>query len=467
MASISIVGSGISGMAAALYLTKAGHAVTVFERDDASLPPSAEQSFEWERRGAPQIRHSHAMLAKLRCLLQQDHPDVLERLLAQGATEMKLYEDMPLVNGESVLEEADYEIVLLACRRSTLEYVMRSVLSENALVTFRAGEEVTNLMRDESNGAVCGLELSSGNQHSADIVIAADGRRSSVPRWLDNLSIERPEDIEEPAGIVYFSRFYRLNPGADFPSTRLIANDLGFLFYAAFCGDNGYFSFALSANDDDQELKEALKDPKRYEAIAAQIPELEPWLACGSAVSEIAPMAGLINRRREFVTNGKPVLTGLHVIGDALICTNPAYGRGLTMAVWQAKLLSEAITDNISDAQQQSIRFSESLEVDLAPWFDIALMMDGARRAERERLRDSGDNVAAPDNPMKALADAANADPEIWRTFWRAMNLLAPPSDIMAETFIEKVVLVSSQLPQGDTVEQPINFPTRHDLLNV
>ena len=75
---VTIVGGGIAGLALALDLGRKGHRVTVLERDDTPMPETADEAFDWDRRGAPQVRHSHALLARLRNLLRDNHPDVLE-----------------------------------------------------------------------------------------------------------------------------------------------------------------------------------------------------------------------------------------------------------------------------------------------------------------------------------------------------------------------------------------------------
>src|SRR5580765_4789544 len=109
---VVVIGAGVGGLGSALALSRQGHDVTVLERDRTPMPHNPDEAFEWDRRGAPQVRHSHALLARLRNLLRDRYPDVLASLLEAGATEL------PFVEG-------DDDLVLLACRRTTFEWVLR------------------------------------------------------------------------------------------------------------------------------------------------------------------------------------------------------------------------------------------------------------------------------------------------------------------------------------------------------
>ena len=66
-----VIGAGVTGLATALELSKAGHDVTIIERDQTPMPKTHDEAFDWDRRGAPQVRHSHALLGRLHniCLL--------------------------------------------------------------------------------------------------------------------------------------------------------------------------------------------------------------------------------------------------------------------------------------------------------------------------------------------------------------------------------------------------------------
>ena len=54
MARILVLGGGMCGLSAGMMFTRDGHEVTVFERDAAVVPESAEEAWEqWTRSAAP------------------------------------------------------------------------------------------------------------------------------------------------------------------------------------------------------------------------------------------------------------------------------------------------------------------------------------------------------------------------------------------------------------------------------
>ena len=149
MARIAVIGAGIGGLGVALCAGRAGHQVVLVERDDTPLPADPHGAFDWDRRGAPQVRHSHAFLARLRNLLRDRHPDVLEQLFAAGATPMDFISMLPEGMDRSPLP-GDEDLVALACRRTTFEWVLRRVVTEGVgddrpVAELRHGRVVTAL----------------------------------------------------------------------------------------------------------------------------------------------------------------------------------------------------------------------------------------------------------------------------------------------------------------------------------
>jgi len=66
-------------------LARAGHDVTVLERDPQPLPPDVDCAATWDRPTVPQTQHTQSVLALGRLILARKLPDVLDDLLAAGA----------------------------------------------------------------------------------------------------------------------------------------------------------------------------------------------------------------------------------------------------------------------------------------------------------------------------------------------------------------------------------------------
>src|SRR5512132_1208867 len=73
-----VLGASMGGLATARVLADAYEHVTVLDRD--TLPPSTGQ-----RRGVPQGRHAHGLLARGREVLEELFPGLTDDLVAEGA----------------------------------------------------------------------------------------------------------------------------------------------------------------------------------------------------------------------------------------------------------------------------------------------------------------------------------------------------------------------------------------------
>ncbi len=81
--------------------------------------------------------------------LARNEPDVLEALLAAGATEMRFGDNLPPTMTNFVREPGDDELVMLACRRTTFEWVLRRMALDEGNVTFEGGRAVVGLVASE------------------------------------------------------------------------------------------------------------------------------------------------------------------------------------------------------------------------------------------------------------------------------------------------------------------------------
>ena len=89
-AEVCVIGAGMAGLACALFLARAGHLVTLVERDAAPRPAYADAALTaWSRPGVPQWGNGHAFHGLSRRVLSESAPDILEALAAAGAGERR------------------------------------------------------------------------------------------------------------------------------------------------------------------------------------------------------------------------------------------------------------------------------------------------------------------------------------------------------------------------------------------
>jgi 2-polyprenyl-6-methoxyphenol hydroxylase-like FAD-dependent oxidoreductase len=444
---VTVTGGGVAGLASALDLARRGHRVTVLERDDTPMPATADEAFDWDRRGAPQVRHSHAFLARLRNLLRDNHPDVLEALLAEGASEMRIGDMLPETMESFGHEPGDDELVMIACRRTTFEWVLRRATMAEAGVTFRTGTAVTGLVADDEEDGipvVTAVRLADGSIVESDLMVAATGRRSATPEWLAEIGAPEVTETIEDTGIVYASRFYRLRPDAEVPPrTGPIGGDLGYVKYGTFVGDNRTFSVTLAVPSQDDELRRRLSDPETFDAAARSLTATAPWLD-GRAVPlmpDVHMMARLLNKWSEYVVDSEPVAIGVVPIGDAAVCTNPLYGRGCSIAYWSAHLLTLAIDQHPNDLRRIALAYDEALRAEIHPWYRASVEQDREARRVAAAMLVGEDPYADASDPRTitrsilkdGLARALRVDPVVLRGFFRNLNLLTPPDALLTD----------------------------------
>jgi 2-polyprenyl-6-methoxyphenol hydroxylase-like FAD-dependent oxidoreductase len=437
---IVIVGGGVAGLGAALTLSRQGHHVEVVERDDTPIGRHPDEAFAADRHGAPQVRHSHAFLARLRNLLRDHHPDVLAALLEAGATELRLGDDLPPTMTGFVSEPDDEDLVMLACRRTTFEWVLRKTVLSEGRVRFTTAA-ASGLLGHGTH--ISGITLADGATRPADITVIAGGRRSDLPSWFSRLGIDMPETVDD-TGIVYFSRFYRLNDGQAFPPRAgTQGGDLGYVKFGVFVGDNRTFSITLACSSDDAILRKMLGTVDGFHRVVSTMAVPAPWIdpALASAITDINVMAGLLNRERRMVIDGEPIATGIHAVGDVLLCTNPLYGRGCSTSFWTAHLLGEAIAAHRDDPRLQALTYAALVKQHVRPWYSSSVQQDASARKVAANVL-AGRPTDDPDEPSALLRavfrdglfPAIRTEPAVLRAFFRTFNLLDRPDALMTNT---------------------------------
>ncbi len=461
---IIVVGGGIAGLGTALACARDGHEVTVFERDDTPMPPDPDAAFAWQRTGAPQVRHSHAFLARLRNLLHDRAPDVLDALFAAGASEIEFTANLPETLSDRSHRDGDEELVALACRRTTFEWVLRRLALGEPGVTL--GHGVAATMLDARPGAVPTVVGVDGQP--ADLVVDARGPRSSSADWLAAIGAAPVAEELHESGIVYFSRFYRVHDGREAPPyTGPTAADLGYLKYAIFLGDNRTFSITYAIESHDEELRRALASEEGFETVARSLLAIEPWRVDGVAdpITDVHVMAGLRNRYRPLLdAQGDPLVHGFVAVGDASLCTNPLYGRGCSLAFVHAFGLADALRAHGDDPDALAREFAAFTERELVPWFRSAVLQDSEARAMHEDLADDDPRAFMQAVFRDGLLPAMRTSPIVFRAFLRWFNLLVTPDALMADPEIVNEVFAAYQ-DRENRPGPPVLGPDRDAML--
>jgi len=393
---ILIIGAGIAGLNTALALNAPGRTLTLIERDPPPPEASAEAAFDvWERRGVGHLRHSHAFLARLYLLLRDQYPDLLAQLLESGCRELKFEDGVPATLREAYQAvPEDKDLTILTSRRTTLEFVMRRYVSNLPSVQIIANARVKGLLHERTKDGtlnVTGVTIERDGQPEeiqADLVIDAGGKNALGFDWLKAEGLHIRTEVEN-AGILYYTRHYRLKDGQEEPPRgKLPAGaDLGYVKYGIFPADNRYFSITLAVPDIEMELRSKIVRPEVFDAVCRALPAIEPWIeeTRVDPTSRVFGMGELKSQWRHMVEDGKPVVLNYYPLGDNLIRSNPLYGRGCSFAAVAAHALAEAL-ETKQGAVAQALHYYKTVTKEIRPYYDSMRKQDQAaiKRAAHE-----------------------------------------------------------------------------------
>jgi 2-polyprenyl-6-methoxyphenol hydroxylase-like FAD-dependent oxidoreductase len=460
---IVITGAGVAGLISALFLARDGHDIVLLERDATPLPSNPDEAFGWNRRGAPQVRHPHAFLARLRNILRDDLPNVRQDLLDAGSLEVSWGDFARETLDDPTPLPGDEDMTLIACRRTTFEWILRRAALRTERVELRDGVKVTGLIAapGTSPPRVTGVQTSHG-QIDADLVVDAGGRHSSIIRLLSDIGVEVPEEKHD-AGMVYLSRFYRMRDGAVEPDPQAFnGGTLGYLGYGIFRGDNRTFSITIAVGTEDKELRTHI-GPSRFDAAAALLPVSAPWVApeISEPIAEPHSMAGLVNRVRDLVVDSRPTVLGFVAVGDALICTNPLYGRGCSLGAVHARALASAVRSHGGDLEALALDLHAAAQEEILPWYQASVAQDDMSRLSRLT---GGAGDVTTSIIMEGLLPLTRVDAKVSRAFFRTVNLLSTPNAVLSDPELMARVLAYWQTRDTRPPVAPAG-PTRAEMI--
>ncbi len=397
----AVVGAGPTGLYLSMSLARRGHQVTIIDRD-----PGPATDEEWARKGVMQFHQPHYFRPQVRDALLAEVPEVAESLVAAGATLTPLNPAMP--------DFAGYRV-----RRLTFERVLRAATVAEPGVSLIVG----HADRVRLDGSRASGVIVDGNVVDADLVIDAAGRSG---RFTEGT---RPPAIGGDSGFAYVSRQYRLRPGAEPGPTNGPPGWAGIYrgyLVIVFPQDAGTFQTLIVRAGDDTVLARA-RHEKVFDVVARAIPSIAVWIDPDRATPHTPPMAGarLLNSYRGQLTDdGRVGVHGLIFVGDAVLTTNPAAGRGVTTSMMQARQLLAILDEHGHDFDAATHDFDQWCVENMRPWFDDHVRWDAGLLS---RWRGEDIDFSQP-LTSDLICSVAEVDPSVMPVVGAYWSMLAEPS---------------------------------------
>ena len=454
-----VLGASLAGLLAARVLTDAYAQVTVIDRDE--LPQASTH-----RRGVPQGRHVHGLLARGQQVLEGLFPGLTAELVAQGAPAGDMLADARLYFSGHRLRQERTGLVVLCASRPFLEGHLRAKVRALPNLTFLERCDIVGLATTPDNRRVAGVRVlrradgSAEEVLSADLVVDATGRGSRTPVWLEALGYARPRQDQVRIGLGYATRTYRLPPdalGGDLAvlhaatpedpraaALQVLEGDRWMLTLAGILGDHpptdpdGFLAFARS-----------LRFPDIYQTVHAAEPLDDP-------VAFRFPAS--VRHRYERLDRFPD---GLLVVGDAMCSFNPVYGQGISVAALEALVLRRHLERGIEPQPHRFFRdIARVVDVpwDIAVGGDLAFPGVQGRRTAKVRL------VSAY---LARLHAAAVDDASLASAFVRVAGLVAPPQSLLRPEVALRVLRASLHPAAGTrpSPRGPGSLPSSPDMV--
>jgi hypothetical protein len=225
----------------------------------------------------------------------------------------------------------------------------------------------------------------------------------------------------------------------EFPTHELVA----------FRGDRDYLTVAMVRHTRDRD-RAGWREDDVFDAAIASTPGFTDWWRAIEAEGPVLPMGAVRNRMTALVDAGRPVVLGLHQVGDSLTTTNPSRGRGIALGLAAVGRLFDLLTadgtappaDEVAlsfhawqrDVLRHYFHETSAADLELAGRIDAAL-------TGGEPPATAPDVLLPEDHPVTSaqVAEAAGRDPDLFRSFVSALHMMDDDREIASAATAETV----------------------------
>lgn len=309
---IAVVGCGIAGLAAALFLNRTGHEVRLFEQAPSPGPAGS------------------GLLLQPPGLLVLQHLGVLQAALSAGQPVRRLYGETRV--GRMVMD-IRYDDWMSGCyglgihRGMLWRLLFRAVYDKHLSM-----QSAAHVARVERIGGELELVEDDGTRHGPyDLVVGADGARSSLRRAHFKDASREYEwgalwtTLEQPAGWDAECLAQRYDTARTMMGVLPVGREA--------LGEPPDVTMFWSVPA--ARLEEVNRDVAQWQRAA-----LDLWPAARPLVEQVTQSHQLIPARYMDVRPAGWVADGLVLIGDAAHGTSPQLGQGATLGLLDAFLLA-------------------------------------------------------------------------------------------------------------------------------